>query len=35
MKVCEICGNEIDTRDGENRCARCETKSKRNAKARQ
>lgn len=20
MKVCEVCGDEIDTRDGENRC---------------
>jgi uncharacterized Zn finger protein (UPF0148 family) len=34
MKVCEICGNEISTRDGENRCSRCENKSKRNARAR-
>lgn len=25
MKVCEICGEEIDgTRDGENRCQACE-----------
>lgn len=24
MKVCEICGNEILTRDGENRCRHCE-----------
>lgn len=24
MKFCEICGDEIFTRDGENRCAVCE-----------
>ena len=24
MKVCEICGEEIETRDGENRCEDCE-----------
>lgn len=24
MKVCEICGEEISTRDGENRCQQCE-----------
>lgn len=23
MKVCELCGNAIDTRDGENRCDEC------------
>ena len=23
MKFCEICGEEISTRDGENRCAIC------------
>lgn len=24
MKVCEVCGEEIFTRDGENRCQQCE-----------
>lgn len=24
MKVCEVCGTEIDTRDGDNRCDACE-----------
>lgn len=24
MKVCELCGTEICTRDGENRCSACE-----------
>lgn len=24
MKVCEICGDEIYTKDGENRCKECE-----------
>ena len=24
MKVCAICGEEIGTRDGENRCTKCE-----------
>lgn len=24
MKVCEICGDEIYTRDGENRCKNCD-----------
>lgn len=24
MKVCLTCGDEIDTRDGENRCRECE-----------
>lgn len=24
MKVCESCGNEIDTKDGENKCGACE-----------
>lgn len=23
MKVCDICGDEIATRDGENRCSKC------------
>ena len=36
MKVCEVCGEEISTRDGDNRCQACEdaTASKRR-KARQ
>lgn len=25
MKVCELCGTEISTRDGENRCQACES----------
>ena len=36
MKVCEICGVEISTRDGENRCQKCESldlSAKRRAKA--
>lgn len=24
MKVCEICGKEISTRDGDNRCRQCD-----------
>ena len=24
MKVCEICGKKIGTKDGDNRCAECE-----------
>lgn len=24
MKVCEVCGNEISTRDGDNRCQHCD-----------
>lgn len=24
MKVCEVCGCEIWTRDGDNRCAKCD-----------
>lgn len=24
MKVCESCGEEIDTKDGENRCGNCD-----------
>ena len=29
MKVCETCGDEIGTRDGENNCERCERDAKR------
>ena len=28
MKVCEICGDEIYTRDGENRCHECDSEIK-------
>ena len=28
MKVCEVCGDEISTRDGENRCRQCERASR-------
>lgn len=24
MKVCEVCGKEISTRDGDNTCSQCE-----------
>lgn len=24
MKLCERCGDEIDTKDGENRCSKCD-----------
>lgn len=36
MKVCEKCGAEISTRDGENRCRDCEDglRKARNARAR-
>ncbi len=30
MKVCERCGDEIATRDGENLCAACEESEERN-----
>jgi hypothetical protein len=29
MKVCETCGEEIATRDGDNECAACEDASRR------
>jgi uncharacterized Zn finger protein (UPF0148 family) len=32
MKVCEKCGEEIYTLDGDNICADCENKKKKNAK---
>lgn len=32
MKVCEVCGVEIDTRDGENRCSDCESDRPRKTK---
>jgi hypothetical protein len=36
MKVCSICGIEIDTRDGENQCASCiEASNKKKNRARQ
>ena len=31
-KVCEICGDEIATRDGENRCDGCEMNERSKAK---
>jgi uncharacterized Zn finger protein (UPF0148 family) len=34
MKCCEKCGDEIATKDGENQCAECDKKAKRNKKAR-
>ncbi len=34
MKVCERCGDEISTRDGENLCRKCENKKVKAAKAR-
>lgn len=38
MKVCEVCGEEICTKDGENRCQSCENmevaKTKRKQQAR-
>lgn len=42
MKFCNKCGDEIDTRDGDNRCAECEAidsekkakRAKLNARAR-
>lgn len=34
MKVCERCGAEIGTRDGENRCRKCENKKIKAAEAR-
>lgn len=30
-KVCELCGDEIATRDGDNRCQDCENNKKRAA----
>lgn len=36
MKVCSKCGEEISTRDGENRCEKCERKPvRRTRKAKQ
>jgi hypothetical protein len=34
MKVCEDCGIEIDTRDGENKCEKCDQKERRTKRAR-
>ena len=33
MKVCEKCGDEIATKDGENQCDACERGRKRKARA--
>jgi len=35
MKVCELCGVEIDTKDGENRCRKCDGKHSRKGAKRQ
>jgi uncharacterized Zn finger protein (UPF0148 family) len=35
MKVCETCGVEISTRDGENECVSCDAKVRKSAKRRQ
>lgn len=32
MKVCEICGDEIGAKDGENRCQACEDKELKRSK---
>jgi len=34
MKVCEICGEEIGTKDGDNVCSLCEAKELRKASRR-
>lgn len=34
MKVCERCGNEIDTPDGENLCSKCENRKLKASEAR-
>ena len=34
MKLCEICGEEIGTKDGDNTCAPCEAKELRKASRR-
>ena len=34
MKLCEMCGEEIDTKDGENRCEKCESKGRISKKRR-
>lgn len=34
MKVCESCGTEISTRDGDNRCAKCDQPKKKARKQR-
>jgi hypothetical protein len=33
MKVCESCGDEIGTKDGENRCEKCENEQSKAKKA--
>lgn len=35
MKVCEVCGEEIYTKDGDNRCEACEDKQRKSAKRRE
>jgi len=34
MKVCEACGEEIWTKDGENRCVACEDREGKNPRKR-
>jgi len=34
MKVCEICGDEIFTMDGDNRCEKCRNKAKASKRTR-
>ena len=34
MKFCEICGDEIDTRDGHNQCASCEETEKKHVRGK-
>jgi uncharacterized Zn finger protein (UPF0148 family) len=34
MKVCEDCGTEICTKDGENKCPSCDSKERKSKKAK-
>jgi hypothetical protein len=34
MKVCEVCGEEIATKDGDNKCRECEDKVRPTKKAK-
>lgn len=34
MKVCEKCGDEISTRDGDNRCRKCHNSKNKGARER-
>lgn len=33
MKICEVCGDEIGGKDGENRCQRCDDKPRKGCRA--